>query len=237
MSTIRVADRDRWVSISNAAIDDERLSFRARGVLAWLLSKPNGWSINSNSIAASGSEGRDAIRTALGELENHGYLVREKIRNNNGTIATISTLYEVPPGPRNPASDEPASDNPAPEESTKEKELPLSVVPNGDDYSAAFLEAWEAYPRKIEKKAAWRAWKATVKRCGREARADMIAAAKNYAIEVHGSEDRHIKHGSSFYGPDEPWRDRVAGPMVGGVTKPATDAGRTDGHMTRKSWL
>ena len=48
--------------LSNAVINDERLSFRARGVLIWLLSKPDDWRTRSDSIAGqSPKEGRDAI--------------------------------------------------------------------------------------------------------------------------------------------------------------------------------
>ncbi|MHC3367673.1 hypothetical protein AAI421_12135 [Rhodococcus aetherivorans] len=51
--------------LSNAAINDERLSFRARGVLIWLLSEPDDWRTRSDSIAGhSPKDGRDAIRSA-----------------------------------------------------------------------------------------------------------------------------------------------------------------------------
>jgi len=92
--------------LSNAVITDERLSFRARGVLVWLLSKPDDWRTRADSIAAqSPREGRDAIRAALRELADLGYLVREKIQNELGQWITIQTIYERPvadPAPENP---------------------------------------------------------------------------------------------------------------------------------------
>ena len=92
--------------LSNAVINDERLSFRARGVLIWLLSKPDDWRTRSDSIAGqSPKEGRDAIRSALRELAELGYLIREKIQNERGQWTTIQTIYEEPhvqPGPENP---------------------------------------------------------------------------------------------------------------------------------------
>ncbi|MEE2034790.1 replication protein [Rhodococcus chondri] len=92
--------------LSNAVINDDRLSFRARGVLAWLLSKPDDWHTRSESIAAqSPREGRDAIRSALRELADLGYLVREKIQNERGQWSTIQTIYEEPvtdPRPEKP---------------------------------------------------------------------------------------------------------------------------------------
>ncbi|WP_082899671.1 replication protein [Rhodococcus phenolicus] len=92
--------------LSNAVINDERLSFRARGILTWLLSKPDDWHTRSESIAAqSPREGRDAVRSALRELAELGYLVREKIQNERGQWSTIQTVYEEPvtgPAPGEP---------------------------------------------------------------------------------------------------------------------------------------
>lgn len=108
---------DHFTIISNAALTDSRLSFRARGVLMWLLSKPADWRTRSESIAAqSPREGREAIRTAMRELEEFGYLVREKIQDPaTGRWSTIQTVYEEPvtggepqvtPGPSEPVSGE-----------------------------------------------------------------------------------------------------------------------------------
>ncbi|MFC9786397.1 replication protein [Rhodococcus sp. NPDC127528] len=96
---------DRFTILSNAVLNDARLSFRARGVLMWLLSKPADWRTRSEAIAdQSPTEGRDAIRTAMRELEGLGYLVREKVQDDRGRWHTLQTIYEEPvtaaaPGP------------------------------------------------------------------------------------------------------------------------------------------
>ncbi|MCW2089450.1 UNVERIFIED_ORG: hypothetical protein M2328_002730 [Rhodococcus erythropolis] len=88
---------DNFTILRNAVVNDSRLSFRSRGVLIWLLSKPADWRTRSESIAAqSPKEGRDAIRTAMRELEALGYLVREKAQNEHGHWSTFSTVYEEP---------------------------------------------------------------------------------------------------------------------------------------------
>ncbi|MFD6860059.1 replication protein [Rhodococcus sp. NPDC060090] len=97
---------DNFTILSNALINDERLSFRARAVLIWLLSKPHDWSIRSDAIARqSPREGREAIRTAMRELAEHGYLVREKIQDERGRWSTIQTVYEEPLISGNPTPD------------------------------------------------------------------------------------------------------------------------------------
>ncbi len=97
---------DHFTILSNAVLNDSRLSFRARGVLMWLLSKPADWRTRSESIAGqSPTEGRDAIRTAMRELESLGYLVRQKIQDDRGRWHTLQTIFEEPvdtsagPGP------------------------------------------------------------------------------------------------------------------------------------------
>lgn len=107
---------DNFTVLSNSVINDDRLSFRARAVLIWLLSKPADWSIRSEAIAAqSPTEGREAVRTAMRELAALGYLVREKIQDERGRWFTIQTVYEVPaidtppdpgPGKSNPGTAE-----------------------------------------------------------------------------------------------------------------------------------
>lgn len=104
---------DQFTILSNDVLNDKRLSFRARGVLIWLLSKPADWRTRSESIAAqSDKDGRDSIRSAMRELAELGYLVREKSQDKvTGHWSTTSTVYEepiiegadsAPPAPRNP---------------------------------------------------------------------------------------------------------------------------------------
>lgn len=81
-----------------------------------------------------------------------------------------------------------------------------------DGYSPEFEEFWSVYPRRVEKKAAFRKWQTCLK-AGASA-ADMIRAARNYAEDCRrrGTEKRFIKHASTFLGPDRPFLEWVNGP-------------------------
>lgn len=96
MATIRVAKRARFTTVDRETIRDASLSYRARGVLVWLLDKPNDWHTSAEGIAQHGTEGRDAIRAALRELQNAGYLRRAPYRDDAGKWATEWTVYERP---------------------------------------------------------------------------------------------------------------------------------------------
>jgi hypothetical protein len=87
--------------ISNATVRDSRLSYRASGVLADLLSRPDNWRTDSVALsrARPSGEGRDAVRKALAELETHGYIVRTKVRDDLGRWSTASMVYDTPRSP------------------------------------------------------------------------------------------------------------------------------------------
>lgn len=91
---IRLARRRRWTTIATEALEDAELSLRARGLLAFLLSKPNDWVISADRIASGALEGRRAILSALKELERRGYLRRYLVRGDDGMVRTVSLLFE-----------------------------------------------------------------------------------------------------------------------------------------------
>lgn len=113
---------DRFVILPNRVARERELSFRARGLLAYLLSMPEDWQTNSNRLAAeSPKEGRDAVRSALAELEAAGYLRRYRIQDDAGRWRTESIITDEPRDNRGdnaagyppPRTDEPASVNQA----------------------------------------------------------------------------------------------------------------------------
>lgn len=88
MPIIRIQKRENpYVQIDRAAIEDNRLSWKARGILAYLLSKPDDWSIHLFDILNHGIEGRDSVRAAMKELEQFGYAKLETVRDESGKVA------------------------------------------------------------------------------------------------------------------------------------------------------
>lgn len=90
--------------IPNSALRDDRLSYCARGVLAELLSRPNGWETNADALSDRArrhrgdvvGEGRRGLRSAFKELEAAGYMVRRKEQGEKGRFITVLEVYDTP---------------------------------------------------------------------------------------------------------------------------------------------
>ncbi|CAM5313843.1 hypothetical protein [Streptomyces abikoensis] len=95
MSILRRRLTEGFTVISNATLEDSRLSFRARGILAFLLAKPDGWIARTEAIAQKGKEGRDAVRNAVKELKEVGYYRVVTERLDNGQIARYTEVFDA----------------------------------------------------------------------------------------------------------------------------------------------
>ncbi|MEU3050836.1 hypothetical protein ABZ705_30780 [Streptomyces sp. NPDC006984] len=81
--------------LPTATLEDSRLSFRARGILAYLVAKPDSWTVRTESIARAGREGRDAVREAVKELKALGYYRVITERHPNGQLTKVTEVYDT----------------------------------------------------------------------------------------------------------------------------------------------
>lgn len=92
---------EAFTVISNSIIGDHSLSWKARGLLIFLLSKPDHWTTSAAHLTNMGPDGRDSVRTGLQELEARGYLVRARRQDSRGRWSTVTWVYDTP-GHRHP---------------------------------------------------------------------------------------------------------------------------------------
>ena len=87
-----------YVMVDRRTIDNDKLSFKAKGILTYLLSRPDGWEVNLVDLSKRGTDGLAAIKTGVKELKEAGYLkhagTRSSVTGQFGTV--IWEVYEVP---------------------------------------------------------------------------------------------------------------------------------------------
>jgi hypothetical protein len=97
---IRAPRRHRFLIIDQSAVEDERLSWAARGLLGYLLSRPDDWKVLISDLRKRGDLGRDGIYRLLKELRNTGYVQFVRSRDQQGRIrGGTYIVQEIPASP------------------------------------------------------------------------------------------------------------------------------------------
>ena len=86
--------QDNFTMINNELINDPTISAKSKSVLIYLLSKPLEWNANIKDISNHFTDGVDAIKSSLVELDKAYYLTRTRIRTDEGRFKTIYDVYE-----------------------------------------------------------------------------------------------------------------------------------------------
>jgi hypothetical protein len=188
---------DQFTQIPNAWLRDKRLSLKAIGLLAQLLSHSPGWSISIAQLARHNDCGLDLIRNAVKELETCGYLERSQKRVDNKFAEAIWRTKD-PSG--FPSSAFPSSGNPTPKNNNDKNN-------NLKKYGDWFDEFWDAYPRKIGKATAEKAFL----KLGEDG-ALALAGARRLANDPNLPPAQYIPHPTTWLNragwQDEPYAPR-----------------------------
>src|SRR5574340_412573 len=96
ITILRLPKKDKYFKVANSVFNDENLSWEARGVMGYLLSKPDNWQLRVVDLERRGPAGQDKIRRILRELEAAGYLRRERFRRRDGTFGWFILIFEHP---------------------------------------------------------------------------------------------------------------------------------------------
>ena len=101
MAVCRVEKTKNYTVMSNYHLTDPRLSLKAIGLLSKILSLPEAWDYTVAGLAKICREGRDAVRAALAELEEAGYILRRQTRDEMGNFSHSEyIIYETPQDPQ-----------------------------------------------------------------------------------------------------------------------------------------
>ena len=114
MAVFRVEKNRGYTVMSNHHLRNKDLSLKAKGLLSQMLSLPEDWDFTLKGLSLINREQIDAIRAAVRELEQAGYIVRSRERDSQGRLRGADyIIYEQPqPVPDSPTLENPMLDNP-----------------------------------------------------------------------------------------------------------------------------
>ena len=150
MAVMRVEKNKNYTTMSNYHLQDKRITLKAIGLLSKILSLPEDWDYTVAGLAGLCKEGKDAVRSALEELEGAGYIERRQTHGPDGSFAGNEYIvFECPPSaPLSgfPSTDKPSTGNPLTENPTEQNTniqntkrtntpMPPSVLKRLTDYA------------------------------------------------------------------------------------------------------
>ena len=107
MSVFRVERTHDYTVMSNHHLKNRALSLKAKGLLSLMLSLPDDWDYTLQGLAHISLEKVDAIRKAITELENEGYITRTRERDEQGRLRGTEYIIR-----EQPISEKPTLENP-----------------------------------------------------------------------------------------------------------------------------
>jgi hypothetical protein len=137
---------DQFTQIANGPFRDNRISYRVKGLFGYISTHRDGWQITAANLARHGREHVDAVTTGLKELEHHGFLLRERDRNADGTLGQVLYFITDLPAWQSPSSQpesgfqglaepvlaDPGTKNTIAKKTNQQKTKPLRPCDRGD---------------------------------------------------------------------------------------------------------
>ena len=129
MAVFRVEKTRDYTVMANHHLRNTALSLKAKGLLSLMLSLPESWDYTTKGLASICKDGVDSICAAVKELEDNGYVLRRRIRNEKGQLTTTEyTILEQPreeasPKRKNPVLGNPVLGNPSLEKPEQAKPI------------------------------------------------------------------------------------------------------------------
>ena len=155
MAVFRIDKTRDYTVMSNHHLRNTELSLKAKGLLSLMLSLPENWDYTTKGLAAICKDGIDSISSCIRELEKHGYIIRERMRNEKGQLTTIEyTILEQPKSAplerEKPIRENPVLDIPARVEPIQENTAQLNT--NKSNIKELNTDISNTYPIKSYQK-------------------------------------------------------------------------------------
>ena len=137
MAVFRVEKNHSYTVMANHHLRDERLSLKSKGLLSLILSLPDDWRISIEGMTQFSADGKDAIRSAIRELTDAGYITRAQTHSEAGTFSGYDYIvHETPaasPSSGFPTMEKPTTENPTQRNTERLSTILPPIVPQVED--------------------------------------------------------------------------------------------------------
>lgn len=205
-----------FTRISNELIRNDSLSWKARGIFAYLWSMPDDWDFYETEVEKHAPEGRAALRSGLTELEKYGFLLRVRNRDSQGRLTTTS--WKIADKPVfTPMFDFPMLDKPMLDNRTLLTTNNTNYLSNQNNEHSDectkfktdkkenknidedFKKLWKLYPNKKGRQKALNAYKKAIKDGVTNKQIQNGILSYIQEIKAKNLESKFIKHGSTWF--------------------------------------
>ena len=160
MAVFRVEKSRDYTVMSNCHLRDKGLSLKAKGLLSQMLSLPEDWDYTLSGLSHINRESKDAIRSAVNELEAAGYIQRRQTTDASGKFSGNEyVIHESPvktePSLEKPSSGNPTTDNPSTGKPSSENPTQLNIDITNTQKQNTDISSTDSIPFFSEETAAW----------------------------------------------------------------------------------
>lgn len=139
---VRIKKNSNFVVMDKTPLNDKRLSWKAKGIMAYMLSKPDDWTFYLDEIATHSTDGMSSFRSGFNELKKLGYIQRVQSRDETGKFNWETIVYEQPVT-ENPQVDIPQVEKPHMENrNLLNNELTKNELTKNDENIYTLFDCW-----------------------------------------------------------------------------------------------
>ena len=146
MAIFRLERTRDYTVMSNHHLRDKRLSLKAKGLLSQMLSLPEDWDYTLSGLAYINRESKDAIPSAIIELERAGYVQRHQTPDAGGKFSVNEYIIYERPVSANPSTEKPSSDNPTPDKPLQDNPTQLNTKKSNTEKQSTDKQNTDSIP-------------------------------------------------------------------------------------------
>ena len=252
MAIYRIHKEDNYVIVDKAFLLNEKISLKAKGLLALLLSYPDNWQFYEAEIVQHAADKANSLSSGLKELIENGYIVRKLGKDETGKFKGYEYHIYEKPITEKPITEKPIMENPITEKPITEKpimENPITENPvllnnkdtknkdtknkntknkntktaSSPELASEFKEWYSKYPHPRNEQQTMKNYIKARKTYSAE---QLMTALNNYLAEIEEqhTDKRYIKHSTNFVGQEQAFVDYLDTPAQPVLTEETDDS-------------